>query len=500
MRQTGAILFLSISIDSDIILSWLYYSDVVAKDKIEGILKWLLLVFTLLGSVAWLFIASDGCLYILLYRWLTPFFARESNVLARTLKKMNARCCHSAVIKKLMSWLRTAGPKNYYSMAWFSLSGIVFSDVALVVLTFIVDNYGEEISPLGAGSIASSAYNLLGRLLDAWDTLKEKQQVNRMVEKEFNHHDSIKQVLQLNQNRIITTSRSSCTIKLWNIDSEQCIDRRIVDRIKWVAKRDASHILVGRGSGRTFYIDIFDVSDDKFTPRGGPLHFPFFVIDLGPIINLFPDKEVSDWIAFVEALQETARGARLLRPAKYSENALIGGTRTGKIFIWTMIDRNVQYASVDLLVKYDDDGENKITLVDYLVDGRPLIVTLDCQYGRRLWTVGEVNYDEHSLTLSEYPLPGAHDVTAVKILDANTIVEGAADGHVRKLDLNTNTYTSDSNAHFQAVTSIAFLDDGRILTGSKGGTALIWKSPPPIPPVPPVRLDEVDHNAMEDET
>ena len=111
-----------------------------------------------------------------------------------------------------------------------------------------------------------------------------------------------------------------------------------------------------------------------------------------------------------------------------------------------------------------------------------------------------MNYDKHSLTLTEYPSPGAHDVTAVKILDANTIVEGAADGYVRKLDLNTNFYTSESNTHFQAVTSIAFLDNGRILTGSKGGTALIWKSPPPIPPVPPVRLDEVDHNVREDVT
>lgn len=68
-------------------------------------------------------------------------------------------------------------------------------------------------------------------------------------------------------------------------------------------------------------------------------------------------------------------------------------------------------------------------------------------------------------------------VAEVNIVDANTIVEGAANGQVWKFDLNANTYTSDSHAHFQVVTSTAFLDDGRIITGCKGGKALIWKSP-----------------------
>jgi WD40 repeat protein len=71
----------------------------------------------------------------------------------------------------------------------------------------------------------------------------------------------------------------------------------------------------------------------------------------------------------------------------------------------------------------------------------------------------------------------ANDVTAVEIADAQTIVEGTTDGYVRKLDLNANKITWRFRAHFQPVTSITVLRDGRILTGSLDGTASIWKRP-----------------------
>jgi hypothetical protein len=368
--QKGAILFVSMAIDADFILSWLYYNDVLGNDQIEQKLKDLLLAFTVIGTVAWLFIASDGIAYKAIYECLVPCFAYALDTIVPRLQTTNQRYFPCSDIRWLVAWSRTAGPNNYYSPGWFSLIGIVFSDIALVALTAIVDNYGGQISPLGAGNIASSAYNLVVRLLDASDTLKEMRQVNKMVEKGFHHRAPITQVLRFSDDRIVTLSSVSWTIKLWNIDSEECIDTAEVAHACWVAKRDDRHLLVGQ-SVRPF-IAKFDMSGDNFTPEDIELHNPLF-FDLGSIMNVFPGQELSEWMAFVARLQTTVGRAHLWRAVEYSDDFLLGGTTTGELFIWNKHDPEHRYASVDV------DNENGLSFVDCLERNgdEPLIVTID---------------------------------------------------------------------------------------------------------------------------
>lgn len=470
---TGATLFLSITFDSDIILSWLYYNEVLKNDAIETKFKDPLLVFTVIGTLAWLFIASDGILYKLLYPCLAPIFVRASNIVEKILDKIHDICCPSDCLEVVITQLQTAGPKNYYSPGWFSLIGIVFSDVALVGLTFIIDNNGEEISALGAGNIASSVYNLLVKFLDAYDSLNEKRPINRMVVKEFNHKTPISQVLQFNNNLIITVSVRA--VKLWDIALEECRAIIKVKHISWVAKLDTNHILVGQDISP--FIQKFDVSGNQFTPVNVVLNVQTFVCNLDPIINAFPGRQLAEWINFVSMLPAAVGNVRVECAAKYDNDSLIGGTNDGKVLIWEKDNPNGQFAAFDARAY---EGFSFLDCKEKRVDGGmsvTIIVTIDFLYGRREWTVhSPVNYATNSLTLVQcFGVENA--VNAVTIVNDGTIVEGARDGSVLIRDWRTNTHTWVCKAHFRPVTSIVVLHDGALLSGSVDGTAVVLKMP-----------------------
>lgn len=240
-----------------------------------------------------------------------------------------------------------------------------------------------------------------------------------------------------------------------------------------MAKLDDSNVLVGLHDNP--FIEQFDISTDKFTEVNIGFQVQASVVDLGPIVNLFPDQQLQDWINFAAELQGTVpEGARLQCVAKYDTDSLIGGTDTGYVFIWNINSRQGQYASFDV------NADEGFSLVDCLerngnVD-KPLVVTIDVQHGRREWTVGNVDYDTHSLTLDQ--CVGVYDgISAVKSIGGQTVVEGGIDGSVWKRDLSRNVYTWNSRGHFLPVMSIDVLN-GRLLTGSMDGTALIWKQPP----------------------
>lgn len=65
---------------------------------------------------------------------------------------------------------------------------IVFSNIAVLILTLVIDNYGNKaagFSLLAVGNITSSALNLLGKLLEACDAMQQQWLVNRMVSNVF---------------------------------------------------------------------------------------------------------------------------------------------------------------------------------------------------------------------------------------------------------------------------------------------------------------------------
>jgi hypothetical protein len=153
-----------------------------------------LLVFTAIGNFAWLSIASDGWLFLVLFAWFAHFLQEKLEDFADTLERFEwiyilLRSLHEGMQRllhipspprivgsSLYDWCLNSAPSTLYLQGWFSLVLIVFSDIAVLILTLVIDNYGNKaagFSLLAVGNITSSALNLLGKLLEACDAMQQ---------------------------------------------------------------------------------------------------------------------------------------------------------------------------------------------------------------------------------------------------------------------------------------------------------------------------------------
>ena len=470
-EKTDAMTFLvSTAIDADFALNWVYYHETKHNDMIENNLKMPLLVFSIIGTLAWLFIASDGWLYEKLFQCFASSRACVREYIEGTLRACKLPVC----IRKLIWQCLTFVPLLKYSPGWFSLFGIIFADIAQLVLTTLIDNYGVgSLSPVGVGNITSSAYDLLIKATEAY--YAEKRPISGIDCEVFNHGHGhfIIAVLQLSDDQIITAS-SKQSIKVWNISNGNCIHTIAAD-VSWIARLDDDHILVG--TTNCPYIARYHVCRNhalqEVFPPPGPFGTdnPCPIFDLGPIMAVFPGNILTLQLQFVAQLQANVeRGDDLIRCAtKYGANSLIGGMSTGKVYIWNK-ENPEHHASFNVAGPFED-----VLFVACLeVNNDPRIITRTKTNIRRVWKVSDMNLASQTLTLEE--LSRARKVSAVAIFDADRIVEGTTDGHVRVFDLNTGSYTRTFMAHFQEVSSIYAFSDNRILTGISDGTAQLWPS------------------------
>jgi WD40 repeat protein len=296
-----------------------------------------------------------------------------------------------------------------------------------------------------------------------WDV----EEQNSVGYQEFNHKRSITGVLQLNDNKIITVPYWG-SIKVWNIDKEDCITTIDTSTpVSWVMRLDDSHILVGLDACPFIA---------KFEIDGTQVDFSYadpivdFYPNLGPIMDLFPEKELTDWIGFGAQLKETVGDGLIDCLTKYDDNFLIGGTNTGQVFIWNKDNPSEQHAFFNVPTR----KKHVLFLACLEVNGSRRIVTRH-YWTRRVWEVVDMDLNNHTLELREC-FSCAEDVCAVAILDdAHRIVEGTCDGRVRVFNLNTGSFSWTRRAHDSGVSSIIVLkSDGRILTGSFDGTARLW--------------------------
>lgn len=484
--------FASTTIDADIVLNWLYYFSNVRpleNDVIKNELKHSFLVFTVIGTFAWLFIASDGFLY---ERLATLIADRPCTSTRDKCKGQLGACKLPTSVRKCILGCLDLRPSIDYSPGWFSLVGIVFSDIAVVVLSILVDKSANEesgLSPLAVGNMASSAYNLLVKLLETCKSLQDKRSISGIQSRAFYHQDIVTTVLPLKNNQVITASYKGESIKVWDINNQNriatvnqraswvaklvgCADSNnqncietINTKVSWVAQHVDGDILVGLPDNP--FVARFNING---TPVSIAPRIENEVCDLGPIMAAFPPQGILDTItlAALQATQTVAGTTRIRCVATYGDDHLIGGTADGKLFMWKKEEPNRQYASTRV------SNEHVLFVACLNVRSAEHIITRTRDNVRRVWkvTTQDLN-NQHILELTECESLKEEKVSAMAIYDDHSIIEGTTCGRVQKSDFQTSSVLR-FRAHIKQVTSIAVLSDRRILTGSEDGTARLF--------------------------
>lgn len=174
--------------DIDLVLDWWFYADTYINhsDVVPEGFRYLHLFFTILGTLTWFCLSSDG-------RAVDWFAVRPLQCMGcvtyscrrvcgkngqTTIRKVGVDS-ESTNIKGL--WEQAQAEDNWklssvqVSTGFLLLCGILLEDIPQIILTFLVQNYkGEgENSGLIIANLLTSIYNCAIKLADAYDQRKD---------------------------------------------------------------------------------------------------------------------------------------------------------------------------------------------------------------------------------------------------------------------------------------------------------------------------------------
>ena len=120
--------------DFDIILDWVFYADISARENISQALKNAVLTFCILGTLCWLIITSDG-------RLIAPF-------------------------------MRFSGVASFSTGAMMTV-GILLEDLPQVILT-LLSQEGGQLSTFALLNLMTALYDVAIKFAEAYDQRDDK--------------------------------------------------------------------------------------------------------------------------------------------------------------------------------------------------------------------------------------------------------------------------------------------------------------------------------------
>ncbi|CAB9500756.1 expressed unknown protein [Seminavis robusta] len=179
----------SFTSDIDIALDWWFYVETVIHfaDEVPDVLQKVHLGFTILGTLSWLALASDGravdwfvikplqcmeCLWFSLRRCCCC----QSELAARSSRKVGAS---SSKVMQLWEQSQSEAEETLgmdlssvqLSTGFLLLCGVIMEDVPQVILTFLIQQHKGEDGTAGLviANMLTSVYNAFIKLADAYD-------------------------------------------------------------------------------------------------------------------------------------------------------------------------------------------------------------------------------------------------------------------------------------------------------------------------------------------
>lgn len=154
----------SISQDANFALTWWYYADETKQGQLPETLEGWLLAVAILHSVVYVLFVAYDLFANLVYCGVSCFHFCGFN-----------KDCTDSVWKRCY-W----APREIYSFGMIKIYGIIFVDVFMVVLTFIIQSQkGEDRGSLALANIVASFFNLVVKVLEAikflYDMTKDKR-------------------------------------------------------------------------------------------------------------------------------------------------------------------------------------------------------------------------------------------------------------------------------------------------------------------------------------
>ena len=179
--------------DIDMILDWWFYADTYIKDTknvIPATLQYIHLFFTILGTLSWISLASDGravdycvirplrlleCIFFSCGRCCKP---KPPNSL-RSIKPLGSSSSSNKVLPVTELWEETKSENKWklnsvrISTGFLLFCGILLEDIPQIILSFLVQEFKGEEESMAAGlliaNMLTSIYNALIKLADAYD-------------------------------------------------------------------------------------------------------------------------------------------------------------------------------------------------------------------------------------------------------------------------------------------------------------------------------------------
>ncbi len=225
--------------DVDLALDWWFLSDVqFQREAISESLSRSQITFTVVGTVTWLFIATDGraALWLanaLFWVFVAPLwlvFMLMRDIFHSTVRSDNIfwwSCC-SDYFEAINSFAKSRIATRRISSGLLLLLGIIFEDVPQTIITWRIEEETDNtngsnstLSSLAVANILTSVFNLLVRAADAFDQRMDAP-IRKNILRTFRGHNIVFSVDTIGDDQFISGSFDR-TIKLWNKSTGECI-------------------------------------------------------------------------------------------------------------------------------------------------------------------------------------------------------------------------------------------------------------------------------------
>ena len=176
----------SIASDTDLILDWWFLYDVLTDDNVSNVpdgLRIAHIVFTIMGTLTWLFLSSDGRAV----SWFVIQPMLMCSCVCLTFCGDKGCVKQKACLPISQLWTETTKNSDIHdtlklSTGFLLLCGILVEDIPQIILSFLVQSWleasdgesggilrGNRIAGLVVANLLTSIYNAFIKLADAYD-------------------------------------------------------------------------------------------------------------------------------------------------------------------------------------------------------------------------------------------------------------------------------------------------------------------------------------------